>query len=379
MGQRNLFYFGKASPCLHFRQPSGHFFNNGRRRFLIVNLKELKRLIAQGEGLKVDFKRDLHPQSIQNLSKDIAAFANNEGGTIIVGVDDKRKVVGVDWDAEKTNLVLQEGLNCIPQLRLNIREVRYPKVGTVVAIEVPKSTWIHSDPNRRFPQRLGDRTVFMDTAMLLTLAKGRGLMATEGQFINSPAPSARQKPDNVAFLVDYLSDPSPFVRAEAVNDIANVSYNYAVEEIPNLSDRLIKLLNDVDSNVRISTLNAVGTLHYRINSRKKKELLSKILGKMIDLTVNEKDLNVRQRAYSLLCELGVPEVIPIIIQLIKLEPAETYSKLNVVNNFIRVVEAGHGHDLRRRLYEELSKTEDAETQRRFREALAGLRNLYWGR
>lgn len=50
-------------------------------------------LIAHGEGPTVDFKRDL--SSPDKVLKDIVAFANTAGGTVIIGVDDDRTVVGI--------------------------------------------------------------------------------------------------------------------------------------------------------------------------------------------------------------------------------------------------------------------------------------------
>jgi ATP-dependent DNA helicase RecG len=49
--------------------------------------------IAQGEGPRVDFKRDL--SSRKSVLKDIVAFANTAGGAVVIGVDDDGSVVGV--------------------------------------------------------------------------------------------------------------------------------------------------------------------------------------------------------------------------------------------------------------------------------------------
>jgi ATP-dependent DNA helicase RecG len=55
--------------------------------------KDIKRLIAAGESSKVEFKED----TVHNdrLAIEIAAFANFKGGTILLGVSDNGKIVGL--------------------------------------------------------------------------------------------------------------------------------------------------------------------------------------------------------------------------------------------------------------------------------------------
>ncbi|MBM6861941.1 ATP-binding protein, partial [Clostridium saudiense] len=63
--------------------------------------KKLLSIISKGEGIKVDFKRELclnYESCKKELAKDVCAIANSRGGRgyIIVGVEDKsREIVGV--------------------------------------------------------------------------------------------------------------------------------------------------------------------------------------------------------------------------------------------------------------------------------------------
>lgn len=54
----------------------------------------LQELLKEPEGKTLEFKRDL--SSIEPVIKTLVAFANTAGGTLIIGVDDNKKVVGVD-------------------------------------------------------------------------------------------------------------------------------------------------------------------------------------------------------------------------------------------------------------------------------------------
>ena len=53
----------------------------------------LQMLIAQGEGEKLEFKRDdIKPEA---MAKEIVAFANMNGGKILFGVEYNKKISGI--------------------------------------------------------------------------------------------------------------------------------------------------------------------------------------------------------------------------------------------------------------------------------------------
>lgn len=51
-------------------------------------------LLSQSEGKTLEFKRDL--SSPKGLMKTLVAFSNTAGGRVIVGIDDYKRVVGVE-------------------------------------------------------------------------------------------------------------------------------------------------------------------------------------------------------------------------------------------------------------------------------------------
>lgn len=71
--------------------------------------------ISRGEGPRLDFKRDL--SSPKSVLKDIVAFANTAGGTVVIGVDDDGTVVGVAdplREEERLSNTISDGIK--PQL-----------------------------------------------------------------------------------------------------------------------------------------------------------------------------------------------------------------------------------------------------------------------
>ncbi|MBI5701297.1 putative DNA binding domain-containing protein [Candidatus Saganbacteria bacterium] len=60
-----------------------------------MNWEEIITLLEQGEGQSVEFEKQI--PTPEDLSRDIVAFANSDGGKIVLGLDDKNKhLIGVE-------------------------------------------------------------------------------------------------------------------------------------------------------------------------------------------------------------------------------------------------------------------------------------------
>lgn len=108
--------------------------------------EQLNQLIAQGEGLKIEFKeaRDSVPRSFYET---VVSFSNTDGGTILLGVDDDRNVLGIDPNAEiKLQKDIITALNtreCInPPLFVQPFTVRHAD-GLVMVVQIQSSSQIH--------------------------------------------------------------------------------------------------------------------------------------------------------------------------------------------------------------------------------------------
>lgn len=58
----------------------------------------LEQMIAQREGVQLDFKQSI--SSSKKIARTLAAFANNRGGKLLVGVNDNGHLVGCDAEEE---------------------------------------------------------------------------------------------------------------------------------------------------------------------------------------------------------------------------------------------------------------------------------------
>lgn len=94
---------------------------NRVERKLPMTQEDLKNIIAGGEDSRTEFKSvSFHNEG---MAKAVVAFANMQGGRILVGVEDDGRISGVDHPAEQVErLVSICRNNIIPPL---IPDIRY--------------------------------------------------------------------------------------------------------------------------------------------------------------------------------------------------------------------------------------------------------------
>lgn len=93
-----------------------------------MDSEKLRLLIAEGEGLTVEFKE----RYTSKIDRDIVAFANSKGGFILLGVNDDKKIMGEKLNNQLKAEILSLARNCEPHI--NIAKVY--RVESVIIIEV---------------------------------------------------------------------------------------------------------------------------------------------------------------------------------------------------------------------------------------------------
>jgi ATP-dependent DNA helicase RecG len=63
----------------------------------MIAAEEIKSLAISGEGYNVEFKVRV-PSKIKEIILELCAFANSEGGYLILGIDDDGEIYGLDID-----------------------------------------------------------------------------------------------------------------------------------------------------------------------------------------------------------------------------------------------------------------------------------------
>jgi predicted HTH transcriptional regulator len=94
-------------------------------------------LVGQGETGHTEFKRLVH--SPQKIAKSIAAFANTSGGVILIGVDDDKKIIGIESEKETLEIIydaIRYHIEPEPVIETHIQEY---KRRMVLLVEIPES------------------------------------------------------------------------------------------------------------------------------------------------------------------------------------------------------------------------------------------------
>ena len=99
----------------------------------------LHHLIAQGEHQQQDFKYEI--SDARKIARTLSAFANTDGGRLLIGVKDNGKIAGVRSDEEIYMVEAAAAMHCVPpvECRMSIHRV---EGHNVVIAEVERSKQI---------------------------------------------------------------------------------------------------------------------------------------------------------------------------------------------------------------------------------------------
>ena len=138
-------------------------------------LRELKRLVAEGEGFHLEFKRKA--SFPEKIVRELIAFANTNGGSLLIGVDDDGSIPGVKYPYEEIHLVAQAlALCCRPELVYQETVLSVSDNRFVVRIDIPQAKSIHyliHDNKRESFVRVHDMSIKASPEMLEILKRSR--------------------------------------------------------------------------------------------------------------------------------------------------------------------------------------------------------------
>lgn len=99
--------------------------------------QQLKKLVAQGEGLALEFKRKAaFPEKIV---REMIAFANTKGGILLIGIDDDGGIPGLKHPEDDSHVVRETLKKCRPALQVEETFIPVGPSRTVIQYEIPES------------------------------------------------------------------------------------------------------------------------------------------------------------------------------------------------------------------------------------------------
>ena len=216
---------------------------------------ELSKLIATGESQTLEFKASFDKTSIESL----VAFANAQGGTVLVGVSDAGRVQGITVGKETLNEWLGQiksatSPSLIPEL------VAHPLDGkTVVAIEVaefpvkPVSTW------GRYYKRIASS----NHALALNEIADLYLQSLQISWDAHPAHGASQadlSPAKIERFIQRVNDSGRFALEASTPQVALEKLNYLVKGQPTWAAMLLFAKEPLRHHVHIGRFKTPSTI-----------------------------------------------------------------------------------------------------------------------
>jgi predicted HTH transcriptional regulator len=180
----------------------------------------LRRLIAEGENQHLDFKYCISDS--RKIARTLSAFANSEGGRLLIGVRDNGSIAGIRSDEEYYMVDTAAHMFCRPEITFSIKQ-HFTGGKTVLEVDVKKGDKRPvqaKDENGKWLSyfRHGDQNLLANRVLLQVWRKEEkrtGVMVKFGKVENS--------------LMDYL-EKNGSVTISRFKKISHIS-SYKAESI----------------------------------------------------------------------------------------------------------------------------------------------------
>ncbi len=137
---------------------------------------------------------------IQLLAETLVAFANTDGGTILIGYDERGRCV-YPLTPEELEAALRQALALVvPPVRATIEDISGEGNTLMLAVRVPRSVDMHSLSNGQVLVRVGSNNRVLTGAQIRSLSASKAV----GDFEAEPVPGATLADFDDAMVAEYL-------------------------------------------------------------------------------------------------------------------------------------------------------------------------------
>lgn len=197
-----------------------------------MNRRKVLEMIEAGEGLHIEFKQRFSTH--EKIAKSIIAFANTDGGSILIGIDDDKSIYGIESEKSDTELIIQTATRyCEPEVKLSIHSFEIENK-EILVVEIPESG--------TKPHRIQDYSASLDlnTAQIYVRVNDKSILASKEMI------KLMQTRQTGKSLVNYSLGKEERIVFEFLNKNESISVK-ELSKAANISDRrasrtLIKLV-----------------------------------------------------------------------------------------------------------------------------------------
>ncbi len=143
-----------------------------------MDTENLKRIIAEGESIEVEFKQSFH--SVQEIARVIAAFANTQGGLLILGVKSDGTIEGIKENLDLVQQKISQANSTIhpaPLTNVGIHTLVHKKI-ILITIHKADSSVFHSAEGVIYV-RLGSTVQKLEGQSIVEFLRNRQILLFE--------------------------------------------------------------------------------------------------------------------------------------------------------------------------------------------------------
>lgn len=190
----------------------------------------LSDLIAQGEGSRIEFKQTI--SAAHRIARTLAAFANTAGGTLLIGVADNGRIVGVGSESHEMQLIERAtDFKVEPGLTVSY-ELVVVDSKKVIIVDVPES----EDKPHYAVNEYGQRTIYV---------RSKDKSVPTNKLILSQVPTNKELWDSPAVrsLLQFLRQNESITTGQ-LGQLVNISEGRAAKLLRQLTEEGLLVLVD---------------------------------------------------------------------------------------------------------------------------------------
>ena len=141
-----------------------------------MTIAELRQMVAEGESLHLELKRKIaHPEKVV---REIVAFANTKGGTLLVGVEDNLAIPGLS-NPDEDEYLLDKAIAelCSPAIAYKRKRIPIGGERTVLVYTIPegleKPYYVADAPEPKAYFRVADKSIQASRELRQVLKQGK--------------------------------------------------------------------------------------------------------------------------------------------------------------------------------------------------------------
>ncbi len=190
----------------------------------------LSDLIAQGEGSRIEFKQTI--SAAHRIARTLAAFANTAGGTLLIGVADDGRIVGIGSEEHEIQLIERAtDFKVEPGLTVSY-ELVVADGKKVIVIDVPESD---SKPHYAINE-YGHRTIYV---------RSKDKSVPTNKLILAQVPTDKELWDSptVRSLLQFLRQNESITHGQ-LGQLVNISEGRAAKLLRQLTEQGLLVMVD---------------------------------------------------------------------------------------------------------------------------------------